>query len=136
DAGVVSVDVSGKITGVSAGTAVIKATTADGSKTAVCVVTVTDAVVNVRSVNLNKTIDELTVGGTDKLEATVNPSDATNKAVTWSSDNTSVATVDVSGKITGVSAGTAVIKATTVDGGKVSTCTVTVSNALIKVESI
>lgn len=57
----------------------------------------------------------------------MSPSNASNKGVTWSSDDESVATVS-DGVITSVSAGTANITVTTVDGGKTATCEVTVTN--------
>ncbi|MFT8314025.1 MAG: Ig-like domain-containing protein [Clostridium sp.] len=82
----------------------------------------------VTSVSLNKTTDNLTVGDTDTLTATAAPSNATNKAVTWASSNSSVATVDSTGKVTAVAAGTAAITATTADGSKTANCTVTVNN--------
>ena len=69
----------------------------------------------------------LTVGGTASLSATVSPSNATNKNVTWSTSNSSVATVSSAGLITAVAAGTATITVTTVSGSKTSTCAVTVS---------
>lgn len=83
-------------------------------------------IVSVTGVNLNKTNLTLTVDGTEQLTATVEPATATNKSVTWSSSNTSVATVDNSGKVTAVGSGTATITVTTADGGKTATCTVTV----------
>ena len=64
---------------------------------------------------------------TVKLSAAVTPEDATNTAVTWSSSNTAAATVDSSGNVKGVAAGTAVITATTADGGFTDTATVTVT---------
>ena len=82
---------------------------------------------NVTSISLNKTFDTLSIGGTDTLIATTVPSNAENKAVVWSSSNTSIASVNSSGKVTAVSAGNAKITATTVDGNKVATCTVTVN---------
>jgi uncharacterized protein YjdB len=66
------------------------------------------------------------VGDTVTLTATVIPSTATNKAVTWSSSAEGVATVE-NGVVTGVSAGSATITVTTVDGGKTDTCAVTVT---------
>ena len=78
------------------------------------------------SVSLSQTSAILNVGGTVTLTATVQPSNATNKAVTWRSSNTSVATV-VDGKVTAVSLGEATITATTADGTNLSaTCTVKV----------
>lgn len=67
------------------------------------------------------------VGATVALTATVTPSNADNKAVTWSSDKTSIATVDSNGVVKGVAAGTAVITARTVDGNIVATATITVT---------
>jgi LPXTG-motif cell wall-anchored protein len=125
---VATVDQNGKVTAVSAGTATITVTTVDGSKTAACSVTVEDEVVivPVTGVSLDKTSITLTTGKSDTLTATVTPAGATNKAVTWASDNTAVATVDQNGKVTAVSAGTATITVTTVDGSKTAACSVTV----------
>jgi hypothetical protein len=89
--------------------------------------TVTTQIVNVVSVSLNKTTDSLTVGSTDILSTTVAPSNATNKDVTWASDNTSVAIVDNTGKVTAVSSGTANITVKTEDGGYSASCAVTVA---------
>jgi len=86
-----------------------------------------DIDVPVTGVTLNKTNLALTVGGTDTLYATVAPEDATNKAVTWSSSNTNVATVNSNGVVSGVSAGTATITVTTVDGNKTANCSVNVT---------
>lgn len=89
--------------------------------------------VAVTGVSLNKNSTTLTVGGTETLTATVSPDGATDKTVTWSSDNTSVATVDANGKVTAASAGTANITATATNGtddtsdDKQATCTVTVT---------
>ena len=84
------------------------------------------ATVGVTGVKLDRETASLTVGGTLTLTATVEPDNATNQNVTWSSDNQSVATVD-GGKVTAVGAGTANITVTTEDGGKTATCVVTVS---------
>lgn len=81
----------------------------------------------VTGVRLNKQSITLKVRETEQLVATVNPTSATNKAVTWSSDTTSVATVDTTGKVTAISAGTATITVKTVDGNKTATCSVTVT---------
>ncbi|MDR1563342.1 MAG: DUF4434 domain-containing protein [Oscillospiraceae bacterium] len=80
----------------------------------------------VTGVSLNKSAISLIEGESEALTATVSPANATNKNVTWSSDNPSVATVD-KGVVTAGSHGTAVITATTADGGKVASCTVTVT---------
>jgi alpha-tubulin suppressor-like RCC1 family protein len=85
------------------------------------------APIAVTGVTLDKTSMSLTVGGTETLTATVQPSDAANKNVTWASGNTAVATVS-NGLVTAMAAGTATITAATQDGNKTATCAVTVSN--------
>ena len=82
--------------------------------------------VSVIGVSLNKSSTTIEVGSSETLTATVAPANATNKNVTWSSSNTSVATVNANGKVTGVAEGTAMITVTTADGSKTATCTVTV----------
>ena len=78
------------------------------------------------SISLTPTATSLEVGATETLTATVLPEDATDKSVTWSSDNESVATV-VDGVVTAVAAGTANITVKTNDGSNLSaTCTITV----------
>ena len=127
---VATVDASGLVTAVSAGTATITVTTEDGDKTATCEVTVTAATVSVTGVTLNKTSTSLYVGDTETLTATVAPANATNKAVTWTSSNPSVAKVE-NGVVTALARGTAVITATAADGsGASASCTVTVSSYL------
>ena len=116
----------GVVTAVAPGTATITVTTENGNKTATCAVTVTAATVPVTGVTLNKTSTSLYVGDTETLTATVAPDNATDKTVTWTSSNPSVATVE-NGVVTAVSAGTATITVTTDDGTKTATCTVTVS---------
>ncbi len=125
---VATVDANGKVTAKAAGTATITATANDGSGVnASCVVTVEKKVVAVSSITLSQSLATLIEGGTLTLTATVTPDDATNKAVTWSSSNTSVATVDANGKVTAIAPGTATITATANDGSGVSaTCEVTV----------
>lgn len=76
-------------------------------------------------VSLNASSLSLTVGASNTLVASVSPANATNKDICWSSSNTSVATVS-DGVVTGVSAGTATITATTVDGGYAAQATVSV----------
>ena len=127
---VATVDQNGRVTAVAQGGATI--TAAVDGKSAECYVTVNAAApVPVTSVSLDKTSLGLTEGDTETLTATVEPSDATNKNVTWSSDDTSVATVDASGLVTAVARGTAVITATAADGsGASASCTVTVSSYL------
>ena len=83
--------------------------------------------VSVTSVSLNKSTLDIKVGGTATLTATINPTNATNKNVTWESDNTQIATVDTAGKVTAIKEGTAKITVKTKDGNHTATCIVTVS---------
>lgn len=81
--------------------------------------------VSVKGVSLDKPSAELEVGGTLTLTPTVEPANATNKDVSWSSSDENVATV-ANGTVTAVAAGSAVITVKTADGGKEAACTVTV----------
>jgi len=126
---------NGTVKAVGAGSATITATA--GGKSVSCTVTVSKkveekpeekpeepTVIEVTSVSLNNSSLSLKVGESSTLVATVNPSDATNKTVTWTSSNSSVATVS-NGIVKAVGAGSATITATA--GGKSISCTVTVS---------
>jgi uncharacterized protein YjdB len=126
---IASVNSSGVVTAVAAGSATITVTSAaDQSKTATCAVTVSATAVDVTSVAVNKSTLTLNVGGSETLTATISPTSATNQNVTWSSNNTSVATVTSNGKVTAVSAGSATITVTSdANQSKTATCTVTVS---------
>jgi GH43 family beta-xylosidase/uncharacterized protein YjdB len=123
----------GLVTAHSTGTAVITATTADGGYTAACTVSVweysePETPVRVTGVSLNQTSAQLyTNHGSPTIQLTANvlPADAANKAVTWSSSNPAAATVDETGLVKVLAAGTAVITATTADGGYTATCMVT-----------
>ena len=81
----------------------------------------------VTGVSLDKTSLALDVGGTAQLTPVFTPSNASNKAVTWSTSAAAVATVDNTGKVTAVKAGTAAITVTTADGAHTAQCTVTVT---------
>ena len=129
DESVATVDAGGIVTAISAGTATVTATTNDGTDLfASCVVTVTPKLAE--SISLDR--DELTLerGMSERLTATVLPSDADNRSVTWASSDEDVATVDAGGIVTAISAGTATVTATTNDGTNLSaSCIVTVPDA-------
>ena len=95
-------------------------------------ITVTD--VAVKGVALNKTSTTIATGGTETLTLIFTPANATNKAVTWSSSNEGVATVE-NGVVRAVKSGTATITVTTTDGNHQATCTVTVNAAKGSVEN-
>ena len=86
-----------------------------------------DVIYKVTGVSLDPNTLTFNVGGEETLTATVAPTNATNKNVTWSSSNSAVATVDQNGNVEAVGAGTANITVTTQDGNKTATCTVTVT---------
>ena len=126
---VATVDNAGKVTAKAAGKATITATTVDGGFAATCAVTVEPGQtlgVEVTGVSLNKNTATVRVNKTTQLIATITPENATNKAVTWSSSDETVATVDQTGTVTAVKSGNAVISVKTVDSGYIATCNVTV----------
>ena len=87
-------------------------------------------------VSLDKTSITITVDSTETLKATIDPEDADNQNITWTSDNPEVATVNEKGKVTGVKAGKAVITVITEDGEKTATCKVTVKDKEINVTEV
>ncbi|MBQ6286690.1 MAG: Ig-like domain-containing protein [Bacteroidales bacterium] len=138
DGTIAKIDTDGTVTAGKAGTATISVITVDGAKTAECKVTVTAKTVSVTGVTLDDSSKEVTleVGGTATLKATVAPADASDKAITWSSSDESVATVSSEGVVTAKGAGTAVITVTTKDGSKTATSKVTVKDKAVSVESV
>lgn len=124
---IATVDGNGTVTAVKAGSATITVSTNDGGYTATCNVTVG---VPVTGVTLNKSTLNLDISQTETLVATVLPNNATNKNVTWSSSNTSVATVNSNGLVNPVGNGTCTITVTTQDGGYKATCSVTVTTRI------
>ncbi len=133
---VATVNQSGLVTGVKAGSVTITAKTQDGGKEATCTVTIRNPEIAVTGVTLDKTTASIEVGKTTQLTATVSPDNASNKGVTWSSSDTGIATVSSSGLVTGLKAGSATITATTQHGGKQATCTVTVKTNTVKVTGV
>ena len=125
DESVATVDQSGKVTAVGLGKSSITVTTVDGAKTAACEVTVYQLA---QSITLDKTSLEMYVGDEPiTLVATVLPENTSDKSVTWTSSNNSVATVDEYGKVTAVFSGLTKIEAKANDGSNVSdACLVTV----------
>lgn len=128
DADVATVE-NGKVKAVGGGSATITAKA--GDKSASCTVKVT---VPVSSVSLDKTTLDMTEGDQTQLVATVNPADATDKAVVWSTDKADIATVDPAGKVTAVAPGSATI--TVKAGDKSASCTVQVARRIIPATGI
>ena len=119
---VATVDQSGNVTAKANGTTTITATTQNG-KSASCTVTVTTLIT---SLTVSPTSKTLKTGETVQLTATKNPSTAT-EGITWTSSNSSVATVNQNGLVTAKGSGTATITVKSSTGGKSVTCTITVS---------
>ena len=132
DEKIATVDQNGKVTGVAVGGVTITAKA--GDKTATCAVTVSEAVVPVTEISLDKDKLELTEGDTETLTATVKPDNATDKKVTWSSSDENIATVDDAGKVTAVKEGTVTITAKA--GDKTATCEVIVNKKVIPVTKV
>ncbi len=127
---VVTVTSEGKIKGLKAGkSATITVTTVSGKKTASIKITVNP--VAVTGVKLNKTATVMSLNKTLTLKATVSPSNASNKAVTWKSSDTSVVKVNSSGKVTAVGTGTAIVTCLTKDGGYVAVCVIEVKTVKV-----
>ena len=124
---VATVDSNGVVISKNSGSTIITATTHNGLKTEFFIeveTPVTNITLNSNEINLNP-------GGTFKLDATVNPSNASNKNIKWISANESIATVDQSGNVTADVAGTTYISAVSADGKVVATCTVNVSKPVV-----
>jgi len=136
NASLVTVDSSGNIKAVGNkdGSATVTAKSVDGGYSASIKVTVTG--IKVTRVSLDKEIITLKYNNTIKVNATVNPSNAANKNVTWISSNTSLVTVDSSGNIKAIANkdGSATITVKTADGGYTDSVKVTVTS--IKVNGI
>lgn len=120
---------SGIVTAKGQGTAWITATTADGGYKAYCKATVTydnGSYIPVSSIELNTNVLEMIKGQNKKLTAAISPANATNKSVTWSSDNPSAASVDNNGNVSALNKGIAVITAKAADGNLKDRCFVIV----------
>ena len=130
DESVATVDANGLVTAIAVGTAVITATTTDGSNlTVTCKVTVNPTFAN--SIILDKDEISIEISETETLAAIVLPEYTTNKTVVWSSSNESVATVDSNGLVTAIAIGETTITAITTDGSNLTaTCKVTVTPTL------
>lgn len=123
----------GKITALRVGSATITATANDGGQIATCEVYVTP--IPVESVSLNYTQLSMLYGESKTLTASVTPQNATEAGVIWKSSNASVVAVE-NGKLTATGYGSAVITATTADGGKTATCAVEVIDDTITFKTL
>lgn len=131
---IATVNDSGLVTGVNPGKVNITATDRETQLSASVEVTVNP--IAVQSVTLTPNSTSVEKGNTVSLTANIQPSNATNKAVTWTSKNEDKATVDQSGNVTGVEVGTAIIEVTTEDSGKKATATVEVTSPVVSVTGV
>jgi len=127
DNAIASVLSSGLVTAIGVGTTTITVTTEDGSFTDSCMLIVEP--ISVTGVSLNKSSATVAAGLSEQLIATIEPPDATNQNVTWSSADSTIASVTSSGLVTGVAVGTTVVTVTTEDQGFTGNCTITVTEA-------
>jgi len=133
---IATVDENGIVTALKAGTTTITATTNDGGFKANCIITVTGEVVNVTGITLSPTTKTMYTGESFILTPTITPDNATNKSVTWTSSDPTIASVDESGIVNAIKKGTATITAKTNDGGFTATCVITVNEGDKKVTGI
>ena len=92
--------------------------------------------VKVTGISLDKTSEELNINEILELKASISPSDATNKEVTWTSSDDKIAKVDANGKVIAVGAGKVTITVTTKEGGFKATCDITVKNEEVPVVKV
>lgn len=123
---IATVDENGRVTAVAEGSTSIVVITEDAEKTDTCKLVIEKPAVPVTGVTLDKTNEELKVGATLQLTATVAPENADVKDVEWSTSDAKIATVSATGLVTAVAKGEATITVTTKDGGKTATCKVKV----------
>lgn len=121
---VATVSSDGLVQAVGKGEALITVRTFDGNMTATCNVNV---YVSVDGLTLEPAQLTLKIGSEYELNATITPSDASNKNIVWTSGDPSVASVDGNGKLTALKIGETVITATAEDGGHSAECEVTVT---------
>lgn len=149
---VATVNATGLVSALSGGEAIITVTTNDGSHKATCSFTVIGKTISVTGVSLNANALTLITGNTSQLIATVEPDNAGNKSVVWTSNNEEVATVSDTGLVSACAEGEAIITVTTNDKAYTATCnikvedpvnlidtpeeaTITISNGMLSVEN-
>lgn len=131
---VATVTSAGKVTATGIGTATIKCIAQNGVSTQ-CVVTVSPVKAN--GIILNFTETELIIGERQQLEATITPSNTTDKSITWSSSNEAVAVVNETGLVTAVGAGSCTIKAATNDGSNLdASCQIEVPSDVLYMNDV
>ena len=137
--GVVSID-NGVITALTSGTCTITCSSVDNpSVFATCSVTVEARAIKITNISLSNNELSIDNGSSTTLTATITPSDATNKTITWSANNSNVTLVPdgLSCTVTGNAIGSSVITAASNDGSNISaTCNVTVNAVVVAVTGV
>ncbi len=124
---IATVDETGLVTAIARGSAIITAISEDGNIEGTCAITVISSVIPISGVTLSKTEHEMEIGEIFTLAATIIPENATNKNLTWTSNDPAIASVaENTGVITALTEGTTIITVTTEDGAKTATCVITV----------
>ena len=124
DESILSVDQDGNVTGLSLGTATATVTTEDGGFTASSEINVIP--VRVTGVSISPKSASIALGCTVQLAASIKPSNAANKNLSWSVSDETIISVDGQGTVTGLSLGTATVTVTTEDGGFTASAEITV----------
>lgn len=124
DPSIATVDETGMVKGLSVGKTVITVRALANNTTARCVVNVLNKVIPVSSITINSTKETLTIGSTLQLTAAVLPSNATDRKLKWSSNNSAVVSIDNNGLVKAIESGNARITASA--GGKSVICEITV----------
>ena len=122
---IATVDSNGVVKGINVGTATITVTSSNG-KSATCKVEVVDADIDVKEIILTPNETAIYSGSSIQINAQVKPENATNRELVWSSSNSSVATVDSNGVVTGIKPGKVTITAKTKDGKVVANMTIVI----------
>ncbi len=135
DSTVVSVDPTGKIKGLKVGKATITVLADLGKKSAKCEVTVTGMMIPVKGVSIKEELS-LLLGTTEVLVPTFIPENASNKEVKWASQDSTIASVDKTGKVKALKLGKTKIIVTTVDGGMSATCALIVVDKKVSVTGV
>lgn len=135
DESIATVNAEGKVKGMKAGTVRIYVKSADNEELSdYCTITVLQPVTGVTFDQTSITLTS--IGATCQLIATVHPEDASNKEVRWTSGNAGVAYVSGNGSVVAMGDGSTVVMATTVDGGYLATCTVTVATSSAGIDNL
>ena len=125
----------GLVTAVGVGRTILVVSSNDGGKYKTCVINVTDGSVPIQSISLNESTINMEIGESETLEATVLPENATDKSVTWTSEDPTIATVE-DGVVTAVAEGHTTIIATGSDGITWAGCSVYVTDPNPSVKSV